>query len=746
MSTPNFMKIQADVLTKQFISGIRYLDQTGANKVLDETKRILSKCSDPTERTASRSVLVFGEVQSGKTLSFTTSMTLAKENGVKLIVVLAGTKKNLRNQTFDRLVNDLGATGTGAPTTWKVIKDPRASHADVILEALRTWDDPRVPIQYRVSPVIVVMKTKASLNKLEDLIRTVTSELGSPLPVIFVDDEADQAGLNVAPAKETDKSAVNGAIVSLRASCENHTYLMYTATAQALGLVDLEDEMSPDYVVVLESGDSYVSGKELFSDRLNAYFLEIPDSELGDAEKPKFEKGPVPTLRESVHYFLLAACVAQERGAPTPLSMLVHPATSKASHGIYVSWIRDILKGVADGLSLGLSTEERLAFFDKEFGPALEELEKTIDVLAVYGVTSRTVAIGQLTHLLPYWVTQTQIREINSGNAAQDISTSDWRTWPLWILVGGAKLERGFTVENLTVTYMPRSKGGGLADTIQQRGRFFGHKRPYIDLLRGWFSYETFQSFRNISEMEAHLRDQLMQVEKDGITMKEWVRNVILVPGMAATRKAVISLKNLDTYVLKGGFRYFQTHIYGQLVQDPASYRHNYGLLQPHLRGAVPFDLDTRSGSSRSSTSSIPVSSLISLLDDWAMADVDKRHLTGYLLGIQHYADLNPGSNAKLVFMDELQPRKRSNAKDLGEVHSLDDVRVNNLHQGQDVNTTYLGDRHMQISDAITVQFHNIVPSLERREMEPVLAIAISWPIENSKLIYIQKDLAGPVI
>ena len=44
------------------------------------------------------------------------------------------------------------------------------------------------------------------------------------------------------------------------------------------------------------------------------------------------------------------------------------------------------------------------------------------------------------------------------------------------ILVGGQVLDRGFTVEGLNITYMPRSIGVGNADTIQQRCRFFGYK------------------------------------------------------------------------------------------------------------------------------------------------------------------------------------------------------------------------------------------------------------------------------
>ena len=735
--TKKLLQITADSQTQLFLNGISYLDSAARSKVLDETKRILVKCSDPNEPNTSSSVLVFGEVQSGKTLSFTTSMHLAKENGFKLVVVIAGTKKNLRNQTFDRLSKDLDTSGTGAPITWKILKDPKPSHADEVIRALETWDDPQVPSQYRVSPVLVVMKTEPSLRKLENLITKVSEELGRSIPVLFVDDEADQAGLNIAPDKEVDRSKVNGALVSLRNACENHTYLMYTATAQALGFVDLEDEMSPEWVVVLESGDSYVSGKELFADRHEEYFLEIPGSQLVDAVSPKPAKPPVETLKDSLHYFLVAACVAQRRGNPTPISMLIHPDRLQSAHTTYKGWVEQVFDDVKQGLTFNLPLDVKKEFFYREFEKAINQIEETVQLTSVFGVNDREIAIEAIIQQIPYWISQTAIRVINSEKAANDIQTAQWGEWPLWILIGGAKIERGFTIENLAVTFMPRGKGGGMADTIQQRGRFFGHKRPYVDLLRGWFSDETFKAFREISEMEAHLRDQLTKVEQDGISMKQWVRNLILVPGMVATRKAVISLKNLDSFVLKGGFRFFQRHIFGRIVTDPSSYRHNMQLIKPYFDSASALELDTRPGEHKNTQALIPLKDLIPLLDDWAMSAKDKGLLTGYLLGIQHYADTHKGSNAVLVFMDNLNPRKRSNASE--EAKTLDDFRVNNLHQGKDPRTTYLGDSHMQISETITVQIHNVSPRLDGLEMEPVLALAICWPIDSSKLVYVQK-------
>lgn len=73
-----------------------------------------------------------------------------------------------------------------------------------------------------------------------------------------------------------------------------------------------------------------------------------------------------------------------------------------------------------------------------------------------------------------------RVREVNStGKGAAAIR---WGDNEYWILVGGQKLDRGYTVKGLTVTYMPRPLGVGNADNIQQRAHFYGYKASYLGL------------------------------------------------------------------------------------------------------------------------------------------------------------------------------------------------------------------------------------------------------------------------
>ena len=81
--------------------------QDAKDAVLSSAASILSKAVDPQADSGSETGLVVGYVQSGKTLSFTTVMALARDNGFQLVIVVAGISKLLLKQSTDRLRKDL---------------------------------------------------------------------------------------------------------------------------------------------------------------------------------------------------------------------------------------------------------------------------------------------------------------------------------------------------------------------------------------------------------------------------------------------------------------------------------------------------------------------------------------------------------------------------------------------------------------------------------------------------------------
>jgi len=100
--------------------------------------RILGFGQDPSAADGQRTGLVVGYVQSGKTLSFTTVIALARDNSIPIVVVVAGTSIPLFGQTVASMAR-LGGCMSGT-LTWAAGKPFRTQLRP---GAIRTFSNPR---------------------------------------------------------------------------------------------------------------------------------------------------------------------------------------------------------------------------------------------------------------------------------------------------------------------------------------------------------------------------------------------------------------------------------------------------------------------------------------------------------------------------------------------------------------------------------------------------------------------------
>ena len=68
-------------------------------------------------------------------------------------------------------------------------------------------------------------------------------------------------------------------------------------------------------------------------------------------------------------------------------------------------------------------------------------------------------------------IKETYIIEFNARGGR--IPAINWKEIYSAILIGGVGLERGYTVNGLTVSYLSRNVGGKQQDTLLQRARFW---------------------------------------------------------------------------------------------------------------------------------------------------------------------------------------------------------------------------------------------------------------------------------
>ena len=89
-----------------FLKNLPEMSIEEIDRIKNSTVNILKNCISPVfenEQNEQNTGLVLGYVQSGKTLSFTSLISLASDNNYKIVVVIAGTTNILLDQTNDRL-------------------------------------------------------------------------------------------------------------------------------------------------------------------------------------------------------------------------------------------------------------------------------------------------------------------------------------------------------------------------------------------------------------------------------------------------------------------------------------------------------------------------------------------------------------------------------------------------------------------------------------------------------------------
>jgi hypothetical protein len=103
---------------------------------------------------------------------------------------------------------------------------------------------------------------------------------------------------------------------------------------------------------------------------------------------------------------------------------------------------------------------------------------------------------------------------INSGDNGMRLYYDDDDPWQIKtkraaIIVGGQILSRGLTIEGLCVSFFGRTARMPMGDTVLQMGRWFGHKKSYIDLISIYIQDGLRVLFRDIADADKHLRVQI---------------------------------------------------------------------------------------------------------------------------------------------------------------------------------------------------------------------------------------------
>jgi hypothetical protein len=485
------------------------------DSVSEESLRIIGKTTPISYAEYQCRGLVVGYVQSGKTANFTAVAARAADVGYRLIIVLSGIHDSLRNQTQQRLNTELVAVGT----KWTTLT---TETEDFQIPAVANGFDGAGTV------LVVAKKIPPILRRLNAWIKELEGQMAD-IPVLMIDDEADQASINTkgnrrdpsidddAATDSSDPSVTNELIRDTLRRIPRATYIAYTATPFANilidpGAVDFEvgmDLFPKDFVIQLPRPDGYTGTEELFglSSIGRDVMRSVPDEDVR-ALKPKRRRNrdllvveddfSLPqTLCDAILTFAVASAVRLLRGQTgRPNTMLVH-----------VSQLQ------ADQMRIGGAIERQMAAWrDHERivpGSLALRLGSALDDFGDVTLPSDRETVLREAALN---LSRCQVVVLNSttGEELEYGSKPERQV----IAVGGNRLSRGLTLEGLTIAYFLRTTT--MADTLLQMARWYGFRSGYEDLIRIWTTDGIAQWFIELALVEESLRDSITALNRAG--------------------------------------------------------------------------------------------------------------------------------------------------------------------------------------------------------------------------------------
>lgn len=502
----------------------------------DYSNKILGLLRPPGAETINSRGLVLGYVQSGKTTSFMSVSAKAADVGYRLFIVLSGVTDNLRSQTQERLE---GVLVGDLESKWHLLTSldedfqSRSNAANLLGNK-----DQRL--------LAVVKKNPYRLRHLVRWLESAGEFTMKRCPIIVIDDEADQASIDVGRRGRT--SRINGLIRQILGQ-PKAAYVAYTATPFAnllLNAQDYEDLYPRNFVVDLPRPDTYFGPERIFGrDPLTpeeeaeevAEGLDViryVESHEISGVQPTRGRGAVhswdpavpDSLERALRWFLLATAARRVRAVGTQhSSMLIHTTMLAEGH----ERLRAPVNASLERLRQQINTSE----------PRIrEELEclwsEESARVPPQDEASTPVTWTEILNVLPEVLAQARVI-IDNYRSTERLSYSD-ETPQTAIVIGGNTLSRGLTLEGLVCSYFVRAASA--YDTLLQMGRWFGYRRGYGDLVRIWMTPDLESWFFDLATVEEEIRRDIRRYENEDLTPSQLAVRIRTHPSMAITSAA----------------------------------------------------------------------------------------------------------------------------------------------------------------------------------------------------------------
>lgn len=431
--------------------------------------------------------LLYGRIQSGKTVAMIALVAGAIDNGFRVIVVLTSDNLKLVSQTTDRFA---------------------ALDGPIAVDALSVgWESDHHHIGKKLGQSGVVFVCSKNKTRLDNLINFLEQIKAPNYPALVLDDEADQATLDANLARNSrakdkglapvDPTAINDRVAhQLSPTLRHHVFLQVTATPYALLLQSVGTKLRPSFVRLLEPGKGYTGGESFFEaehvDQPKPPLVYVPEHEADEISEGVTEAPD--GLRKAMAFFLVAAAaqsISDPQQARTGQNFLCHTSQLRNQHRALEKVIREYVDKVDDHL-------------DKGTGEPVTRLHQAYDEMRATFPDAPPVET-----ILEQIKRRLVGRRIVVFNSEADADLGKG----LNFIVGGNILGRGVTIENLLVTYYLRQPKTGQMDTMLQHARMYGYRAKLMHLTRVFLPQQLAMRFHEIHRIEQRLRRQLVAAD-----------------------------------------------------------------------------------------------------------------------------------------------------------------------------------------------------------------------------------------
>lgn len=486
-------------------------DESSRLSITEKAAEILKKSVDPIAGppVSPSDGLLYGLIQSGKTSIIQVAAGMAADNGFQCILILTSDIDLLYDQTLKRMQQVLQGLRVLGKNDWK---DPK-----------------RFERQLRNPPFVIVCSKNGS--KLSSLLEAFKAAGARGVSAMIIDDEADQASLNTFASKGDDHvSKINEVISDLRDFFKVNTYLQVTATPQALFLQDPEHRYRPSFTILSKPGPGYVGGREFFGDPEARLLRFVPIQEVEELKTTHQPDaiGMVPReLRIALFTFLVAATAQKIKNHRKNYAFLCHVSINTRDHNHIVT----LIERFKEDICRILQTENT-----KQYNSLIDELR------FVYSDLQKTQvglpAFEEIILKIKFYIGGANVKLINATSSDEIELTSTYN-----IFVGGNKLGRGVTIENLLVSYYGRNPKKPNADTVLQHARMYGYREADLGVTRLFLPRKLADHFTLIHKMEDALR-KLVEDYPEGKFEVLYIASPL-----QATRRNVLDPNSIVAYV-----------------------------------------------------------------------------------------------------------------------------------------------------------------------------------------------------